>query len=372
MANKTPRILRADFVQFMQRREALPTAQRIEEWLKQHAECKTGQISKLFKCEPLDRRYAVRFVFYVTSHARKGTEQRCFKAFCEYLQQFGIDNPLAHSDDNIADILLEPDPNNYFISPTEKFLSSLKLWRIAEKYIIECRKDSQVKHAVDWLFIDAGRQIAANESLSRNDAIHIAEKAVGLSIQEYRERALAWSRFDSLTVIQARGKGHPTGMCIVLPLQEAVYEEIKAGKRVTHDVLPTELKRPSRFILTEACFVRPVDQGGLDGSPTKYVLKAVASQIAILSHSYRPELKLPIHMLSFGGTPDTERLLRSDRYKPTRTRMPKTNWPLFEGILPWSSLHPTDYLFRMALLWIGADYDKRLELPPDADDQATS
>ena len=87
-------------------------------------------------------------------------------------------------------------------------------------------------------------------------------------------------------------------------------------------------------------------KGETDASSSKYVINALIEQIAALTHCDHPESGLPICALSFGGTPATEVTLKSDGYKPTGTRMPKTKWPLYERILARNPLNPTDYLFQ--------------------------
>ena len=102
---------------------------------------KTGYIGKLLNGEPLSPIYAVRFVSYIRSKGQAEAKHEGFVAFCDYLKQLGIADPFSHSDSTIADLLLEPEPDNYFVSPTEKFVSLFRMSKV-DKYVIAQQRSS--------------------------------------------------------------------------------------------------------------------------------------------------------------------------------------------------------------------------------------
>jgi hypothetical protein len=171
-----------------------------------------------------------------------------------------------------------------------------------------------------------------------------------ISCDEYLKKAVEWHRFNPWTVVFAREDGMRTGMSIVLPLNDRVYQEIVRGRRATYDVAPEDFASPTSKILIEACAEKPDPAGPRDPNPTKPLLMCLALQAAALCRSRDLPSSSVVRFLSFGGTPRNRDRLLDSGFKPTGTIMLKTGAELFEREIPIPSLRADSFIDSLFLI----------------------
>jgi hypothetical protein len=204
-----------------------------------------------------------------------------------------------------------------------------------------CESMEDVCDAIRWLFITAGRTQTKNEVLPSAAAVGVCESILRCSMQQYQHRVLQWWRHDPWTVVMSRGRNRPGGASIILPMQPAVYEEIRRGRRFILDCGPDCGQFPSDRLMFEAIGGRPFDEGGESADATRSLLIMSLFQIAHLSRSCEDTLRI----LAFVFDDLQRKRAVSFGYRPTDTHMHTTDWELFERVLPvgWG-VRPADLL----------------------------
>jgi hypothetical protein len=365
---ETDRRLREDFLQHMEIHGAWPETKNFERWVsQQRSGIRHGIYAALKEGLALDPKYAVTLCDYFLNQAEQGKEHEQFSAFSAFLRQQGIENPQAHSPATLAQRLFVSDDSDFFCLDADGILSIIKSHRIVKYYVTQCEDEEEVREAIHWMFVTVGRATTHSKQLSIHESVRCAEQYMQIALPDYQARALQWWEFDRWTIIRARGKRAATGMSIVLPLAESAYAQLKNGRAMSYDILPTDLRRPSPHLLVEGTCERPVDMAGDKGNTTKNTFMAIVSQIAVLTHCHGPHSKKSLYLLSFAGTPRSKKRLLSGGFKTVGNSMPDSSIQFYERILPVVPHRTTDWIMR-AMLWIlGHQADEMLN-PPTADE----
>lgn len=247
-----------------------------------------------------------------------------------------------------------------------------------DRFVQACdnRTDDDVHEAVRWMYVRLGRSIAPggflsdasadrnrpvtraakgasvhetrDTELSEEDAEAIATAHIRLPLAKYQMLAVAWQRFNPWTVIYARDKSRRVGMSIVLPLQDAAYQDILDGKRASYDMTPKDLTSPSAHLLIEACAERPDSGRPADANPTRGLLMALGMQLAALSRCRDLPAGTELRLLSFAGTPKNRDRLLDTGFKATGRTMARTGAELLEHRIPLGTWR-ADVLVHVAM-----------------------
>lgn len=359
------RRLRSDFVEFMRERNAWPLTKNFVGWMRKHGGgIKNGRYAPMKRGEPTDPRYVVGLVRCTLGALATRPEDEGAQALIEYLSARRVENVNDYSAATIAEMLLEPDDDEDYIKRgVLGVLDSLFQKRLVPRLVEACSTELNVAAAVRWMFVWVGRQVDERaDQLPIEASIAAAETYMRTSYDAYVARAVSWWRYDPWTVVQARGKQTPTGVTIVLPLREAAYEDLKQGRRMSYDVGPHELHRPSRNLLIEALAERPPELDGVDGNTTKNTLNAVVSQVGVLSHCRAEEAHRPLRLLTFAGSRLNRERAVSFGFQPVGTTMRDTGLEFFEKKLAWP-YSPQDLILLGLLGAIGICADQMLRPP---------
>lgn len=360
------RPLLPQFLEFMRSHKAWPPQIKVETWLQSIDEgMRHGVYSQMIRGVPVDPECVVKVVRYLLADTGTSVHSHAAATFKAYLKTRGIESTDGHSEWSLAERLLESPTIDHLERGFRGILDALRSRRIVDRFVQACANEQMVRDAVHWMYVWVGRHlehIAPPSTIA--EAITAAEQHMQISMEAYQAKATAWWDFDRWTVILVRGKRTATGMNIVLPLRRHVYDSIRNGERKSYDVEPSDLQRPSRYILHEGTAERPPDLGGNDGNTTRGTLIGILSQDAVLSHDNHNFAKTPVHVLTFGGTEKNLRRAQSFGFKPTGATMPGTKIVMTEKILEWP-FHRDDVLFAAGLTLLGMHADEMLAPPYD-------
>src|ERR1043165_7355604 len=192
--------------------------------------------------------------------------------------------------------------------------------------LIPRENEREVRDAVGWMCVEAGRQLASLD-LAPVEALSEAKRRMGISMDAYQERALAWWRREPWTVVHAvgdRGRGIK-GMCIVLPVTKSFYERARSGACASFDCNPEDIEAPSRFLIIEG--VAPeTEVRRKSGGPGWSLFAALhchaarVSDVPGLGEGHGKSL----HLLTFAGTPVGKRRAKRMGFKAVGTCFPGT------------------------------------------------
>jgi len=196
--------------------------------------------------------------------------------------------------------------------------------------------EKAICEAVTWCFYDLGHLKAAGP-LSADEAISNTEQRFQMSLSEYQDYAVTCWRRNPWTVVLARGQDNKaTGISIILPLRESVYEQIRSGKLMSCRADPQFFAVPSRYMFHEAVSARPLSMGGDPiNKATASMVWTVMVQLAALTISETVfDNDQPFRALSVDGMPDAREMLMAYGYKPIGMRMATSGEDLYELIIP--------------------------------------
>ncbi|MFO0946450.1 MAG: hypothetical protein U1D30_10950 [Planctomycetota bacterium] len=358
--------LRADFLDYMREHDAWPPQTKIETWLQSADEgMRHGIFSQMIHGVPIAPECVVKVVKYLTAEASGKLHVHAATTFKNYLKSKGIASEEQHSDWSLAARLLESDEVDHLQRGFRGVWEALRGKRVVDRFVQACANESKVAEAIRWMYVWVARNLEHVQSPATIDEeIEAAERHMNIKLEEYQKRAVTWWNFDRWTVVLARGKCTETGMNIVLPLREHAYESIRSGERMSYDIYPSDLQRPSRSLLFEGTAERAPDLGGNDGNTTRNTLIGMLSQHAVLSHDTRNYAEKPLRVLTFGGTGRNLRRTASFGFKPTGVTMPGTKIPLVEKVFKWP-FHRDDILFAAGLSLLGMHANEMLAPPYD-------
>jgi hypothetical protein len=197
-----------------------------------------------------------------------------------------------------------------------------------------CRDEDDVRAAVTLILTTIGRQLRrGGAGLPDAKAIELAEARMQLDMASYADRAVGLWRRSPWTIVYAVVDRVRVGCTLVLPLEESVYEELRAGRRTSHDCTGADLALPSRTLFIEAVGERPDSECPATAKASAQLVRMMFLQIARMSlDPDQPPTgeERPIRMMSLAGTPKGEARIRRFGYRPLGVTMPGFDVELFE------------------------------------------
>jgi hypothetical protein len=356
---RASRRLDVSFRQLMDRRQAWPKGVAFQKWLKEQDEgIKNGAYAEMIQGYAVRALYVVRFVRFVQHAVEEAAAAR--RVLSEFLQG---EHWQSQSAEQVAAELLAEDEKDVLRRGVQGIWDAINAKRMVDSHIAPCRSEADVTEAIKWMFVLVAHHISRFPGdLNFRQSIDEAERYMQIGFDEYVAKAIGWWRFDPWTVIRVQGRKAPVGMSIVLPLKDGAYESLKAGGRMSYDIRPDELQRPSCNLLVEMVGERLPIVGGEPHNAVRNTLIAVLSQEAILSHPNNGGSRDNLRLLSFAGTPANRERSESFGFEPLGITMPGTDIEWMEKNLQ----EPMTFMdsVYLGLLWVlGAHPDRRL-IPP--------
>jgi hypothetical protein len=320
--------------------------------------------ARLRKGDALKAKYAIGLVGYLLT---RDTRTKSRIEFLEYLADKGVRNPEKKSYEEIVSHLWErteaSKTTDVFTMGDDGFSVAARDVESITESVQACSDPQDVRCAIEWMYVNLGRQLNGYRSFAVLDATEAAKEAIGLSREHYEKQAISWSDFDRWTVVYARRRGVPMGMSIVLPLRLNAYDAVRAGKRKTYDIQPSDLMRPSRNLLVEALALSPEYVPANNEDPYRSILNAMVCQQGLLARCDDKTLKEPLRLLTHAGNPANRKRAEDFGYKETGTCLAGSHLGLLERVI---SLPPRgkDYIFWATLRGIGEFADELLGPQP--------
>lgn len=358
-ANK--RRLRRDFIDFLQRRDAMPKMYQVEDRLREIDQIKTGNIGRLFNREYLSPEVAAKFGVYVLDRGNENPGSQLFVAVRDFIRPLaGAEQLDQLSPHTIANYILEAD-DDALAYGVDRFLQFFNAPYSLRGAAMLC-EDDEVEDAVNWMYIVAGRFF--EEQADPERAEQIAQEMIGVSCSEYATRARAWLRFDPWTLVLSRRRNTSVGMSVVLPLKKKTYDAFRAGKIRSNDIEPSDMERPSPYILLDGIAERPIECDGPAANVTGNLHMTLMRQVSVLTHSRGPSAETPVHVITQGPSALSIHRLETAGFKRLKTCLPNTSIPIYERVTPWDRGDTRTYFLRALLDAMGMDADSALRPKP--------
>jgi hypothetical protein len=348
--------LHRDFLALMSTVWPQPSA--VESWLKGRRWKKTGRYGDMKKGREVPQEFIHRFVLYMLEEGKN--DPAVFKAFNAYVRSKANRDVTKLSAAEICSLLFATELDILAQDSGTVVDRIMKMFGRGIAYV-GCNGPEDVHKAIRWHYISFGRQLDGGiPPLEKRAAILRSQNRMDIPLEEYFEKAREWQTFDPWTVLLPWGKGSPTGMSIVLPLKKAVFDEIRSGHRMTYDVTPDDLVRPSPYLLLECCAERPPDEGGIDGNVSLQLKIAISTQVAKLSNFLKVHTLDPLTLLSFAASPVVRNRLEGNGFTPLGNFMPNTPVEMYERVV---GLQNASDLGLRTLLWVLSHFSDDT-LPP--------
>jgi len=356
---KCDRRFKPDFVEWMSTRRLWPDAKRFEGWMRDHRDgIKNGVYSKMSRGLPVRPHYIVEFLRFLVTRSPADLDWETASVVARHLELPCWDQEPVES---IAQRLMADDNEDYFQRGVDGLIDAIKLTRVIDRMVSVCSNRAEVEDSVRWLYVWVGREMAPEIARGTvSEAIQVAEKHMKLPMEEYARRAVAWHTAEPWAVVKAPGNRTVTAMSVALPLTDLAYESLRRGERRSYEIDPSEIVRPSRNILIEACAERPIELGGNEGNATRHTLIALFAQQAVLAYSEAVPKNEPLRVLSFAGTPRNCQRLKRFGYKRVGTKMPGLPVEWYEKVYA-RRFSNADFLF-LGLFWMAGFFAQRASM----------
>lgn len=237
----------------------------------------------------------------------------------------------------------------FILGGTRLIADFIKLTTRPRRFLEICPK-KDIELAIRWVYIEVGRRNTRCD-LPMDQAVAAAEEVINCPIEKYIQRAREWHAFEESTIVFASDQRIRIGVCIVLPVNEAVYNDIKSGSMPSYDCRAQHLLPRSPQLIVEALTMRPGELQTAVSEPTRCMLIALASQQAHLTDVAGIASRVPMRMLAPGGTPENCERLIAFGYKKTNTKMAGTGVDLYERSFYLPEGKRFDY--ALAVQWWG-------------------
>lgn len=336
-----------DFCRFMDQHDGWPRLDAFENWLtgKGGQGFKSGWYYDLIKARPVNERYSREVIRYLIENEAYPELLRKRKVLFQFLTEMRVPNPSVLAVKDILAVVCKPShrkrPKPITGDPWRgglRLIQEIFQFRRAPwTYVQLLNKDEEhlVRESIQWMFIEVGRSFVGPK-LNKERAIQQAESMIGVPVEKYEELALAWWRAEQWTIIRARGQRKSVGMCISLPVNLDLYEEVRRSGRRSHTCHISEFLNPSPDLLAEGLAMRPFEDGSELRGQTRSLFFAVLCQQAYLSSVPGLFRDRPLRVLCPAGTKQNEKRAKWVGYEPTGTFFPGTHIPLMERKLQFS------------------------------------
>jgi len=368
--DRNDRPLKSNFLDAMHLCDAWVKVTTYEKWLRANAPkpfntIKAGIYGDMRGGYAIQPKYAVGLAAYLLDRiaARDREGNPMYPHVCDALNQFlhpsTIDDVLRLSPTTLGKLLLAEEESDYVAREAEGFMTLVATTRKLPSLLQGCSTADEVAEAVRWIFAFCGRSLRSDlRFIDEQVAVAMAEKEFHVSMAEYQARAIGWWEKCKWTVVLGRGQLGPTGVSIILPVQQHAYEDMRAGNREGYCVSSDEIINPSRYLVLQGTAERAPGACGEKGNYSKHTLPAIINQVAILSYVRGEESGKPMQVLSFAATPRSRYRLEKAGYKPLGTQMPESDIALYEKQLLRGSLFSTDVFLGPYLRGLGERADE--------------
>lgn len=275
---------------------------------------------------------------------------RCRRVLSHFLQRKGVASPNSVDLPALLGLLCYAPshaPSNgrkafkivdFLLQPLRATLGRFVAGHFKE-HVAGFSHDEDLSRLVRAMYIRFSHMVSVRgHSVSDKDALDLATSVIGLTVEEYLDRARTWMSHHPWTVVRAVANRSSVGVSIVLPLKEAAYQRVRMGAMPSSDCRTSDFEYPSKFLLIEACAEDPeVLRRG--ENPTMALMACLVMQCASLTRLQRLAHGETIRWLSFAATPTNRDRLLKHGFSPTGTRMARTDLEVLERVVTVADNH---------------------------------
>ncbi len=357
-----------------------PPGDLVNEWYSEVCGLKGGIYTNLKAGQPVPEKYVRWLVALLTSPdealshlktmkppKRQAWLARSRAVLLEHMDECGVPEVNACLTDTILEHIAYPPVGgsvglgkyvDYLYFKVECFAAVLR--HNCEEWVSTCHS---VAECADWIFTRVGEETSlAGRLQGPAKARAHAAAHMNITLETYRARLALWRDFNEWTVVSAIYKGvGPIGVCVALPLTDAAYEEVREGRLLPSACGPEELASPSLNIVLEAVAEHPQFVGRPDKNPTEALRVASVFQVSALVRAHKTKGKRTVRLLSFAGTPENERRLRSAGFVTYGKTLPidgERPIKLYEFTVPINQLSTKSFLEAATLAHAGRHLPK--------------
>lgn len=301
-------------------------------------------------------RYIDGYIEYLFERKESDANERavvCRRNVLEFLKIKGYAGPDVPEREAVKVLLACKEKVDWLRAPERATRALFSKLSVADRMMMGCvRRSGDVDYeavatAVLWTNVEGARLTTGNDNLDIDEAVKVAEQTIRISQKEYIERACEWCRKAPWSVVFARKRTRKIGTSLVLPVAEECYFAIRQGIKPIFECDSQDILPSSRFIVLLAIAQRSPKLGG-PRRATFRLFTTMLSQIAALTQANDLPSELPIHVLSFAPFKLSEERLVAGGFRPTGTKLAKTQMPVYERLLGESKeLSDSDRQYRM-------------------------
>jgi hypothetical protein len=225
-----------------------------------------------------------------------------------------------------------------------------------------CRHEADIEQAATMVFQWVGKH--TDRAASGPAALALAEQVMHRTRDEYAQLLLRfWKANEHAVLFATQREGDSLvriGLTAMAPLTEGFYQRFRRGEAEDLDIGPDDLARSSKFILHDAGVDNlEINMRSAKGRRSMALARATIYQLAAL---WPPLHKGNVNprVISFAGTPESEKRLRKFSYKETGAKTRLTRRTVLEIAPPRlrssGSEYPGDLGHYLAMKAIGLLY----------------
>lgn len=335
-----------------------PNHRRFVKWFREHiGTIKDNKYTTLKTGACFPERYMIGVIRYWCEHPEDPT----FDRFCAYFSNNGFRSPRELSSSAIAELIGTPIFSHPELPEPDDCCSRGPFWFMKAvataveyhsplSYINQCRNYDDLKEAIDWMFVESGREIA-RERLSPDEARVRAGACNRVSFEDCLKQAIICWEWDRWTILRTKGQAGDVAMSICIPLRETVYVDFLRGNRTHHEFGPDDFTVPSSRLVLVAGSIRPNDLGGCEEEGNKLLPIVLHMQMAWFALNAKRTPR-QIRILSFAGTPLNRERLITAGFESKNCTVKDTGMEFFELVLDRDNLSSKQFATLSLLQWI--------------------
>jgi hypothetical protein len=332
------RALREDFVRDFDGAKQFPREQAFDDWAAKYrgGGFKNGSYSQLREGSAVPVRLVDAFVAYCCRPMLGGGDSPQKTALRAYCALRGLDDAILGSLIKTVDLIsssADASHRDPLMSGSDFVRTLCDRGQQLLESIRPCPSEAGVRDAVEWMYVDYGRQISRPVKLSYDEAREQGERAVRLSLKDYQARAISWWRYEPWTVALAYDRGDIVGMSIGLPVTEERYRRVKDGHINTWEIRTADLRSPSQYLITESVAMTPHRGPATDRKPSAPLAVSMVAQLAYLTTVENLGETVPLRVLTCGFSYVALRRAATFNFAPTGTLLHGTDMPILERVI---------------------------------------
>lgn len=341
------RALRQDLIRQFDLHRLFPRESAFQDWVKGRygRAFKNGVYSQLRKGTAVPRRLVDAFAEYCCRRMFNDGDSPQKAALRVYCATRNIDTRVLVSAPKVAELIsaaADASHSDPLMSATDFVRTLCDRGPDVLNCVQPCQSEASVRDAVEWVYVSHGRQINRPTRLSYAKAKKHGEQAIGLHLDEYQARAVAWWRYEPWTITMACDLGEAVGVSISLPLSDNSYGRVKDGHINTWDIRASDLRSPSQYLVVEAVAMTPQRGPATDRRPSSALAAAMVAQAAYLTSVERLGEDSPLQLLTCGFSFVTLERTATFHFAPTGTLLHETDMPVLERVIHIKGRGATD------------------------------